>query len=116
LKVGRYVDEDSILVTCIAGSPATIGNVVLTNRKVAFNQQINSLTPTKQFDPLFIYCLFKFSKKQIQSSTTKGMKRIITKSVFENLEMINPPLRLQQKFASIVGDTESLRQSKSKAK
>ncbi len=38
------------------------------------------------------------------------MKRIITKSVFENLEMINPPLPLQQGFAAIVHSTEALRQ------
>lgn len=109
LNVGRFVEKDSILVTCIAGSPATIGNIVLTDRKVAFNQQINSLTPSSEFDPYFVYGLFRQCKKLIQESTTKGMKRIITKSVFENIELINPPIRLQRKYAKFVGQVEKLR-------
>src|SRR5262249_6231555 len=44
-QVGTVVGPGSLLVTCIAGSVASIGNVVLTNRRVAFNQQINSITP-----------------------------------------------------------------------
>lgn len=100
LNVGRYVEQDSILVTCIAGSANTIGNVVLTDRKVAFNQQINSLTPNENHEPLFIYFLFRNIKRYIQLSTTEGMKRIITKSAFENLELISPPLELQRLFCN----------------
>jgi type I restriction enzyme S subunit len=100
LNVGRYVEQDSILVTCIAGSANTIGNIVLTDRKVAFNQQINSLTPNENHEPLFIYFLFRNIKKYIQLSTTEGMKRIITKSTFENLELISPPLGLQRLFCN----------------
>lgn len=109
LQKGRSVSPNSVLITCIAGSPTTIGNVALTDRHVAFNQQINSLTPNKNYAPLFVYFLFKMSKRKVQESTTKGMKRIITKSVFENLELIAPPIKLQQQFADIVTQTEELR-------
>ena len=47
LSVGRSVEKNSLLVTCIAGSKKVIGNVAITDRKVAFNQQINSFTPDK---------------------------------------------------------------------
>ena len=100
LRVGRSVDKNSILVTCIAGSSATIGNVVLTDRMVSFNQQINSLTPNENYESLFIYFLFRNIKHHIQSSTTKGMKRIITKSSFEKLKLISPPLEAQTLFSS----------------
>lgn len=100
LRVGRSVDKNSILVTCIAGSSATIGNVVLTDRMVSFNQQINSLTPNESYEPLFIYFLFRNIKHHIQSSTTNGMKRIITKSSFEKLKLISPPLDAQTLFSS----------------
>ncbi|MEI6445013.1 MAG: restriction endonuclease subunit S [Nostocales cyanobacterium ELA583] len=101
-KIGRVVDSGSILVTCIAGSPTSIGNVALTNRKVTFNQQINSVTPNKNINSYFLYGLFQTCKPFIQRNTTLGMKRIITKSKFENLLLINPPLPLQEKFAQIV--------------
>lgn len=56
-KLGRIVSSNSILVTCIAGSKKSIGNCCLTDRTVAFNQQINAF---KSFDgfykPIFLYC------------------------------------------------------------
>lgn len=110
LKKARLVGSGSILVTCIAGSPTSIGNIALTNRKVAFNQQINAVTPYKDVDSFFLYGLFRIAKQLVQKSTTLGMKRIITKSKFENLELIKPPLPKQQKFADIVLKVEKLKE------
>jgi type I restriction enzyme S subunit len=109
LKSGRFVDSGSILVTCIAGSATSIGNVALTNRKVTFNQQINALTPKKDVNSFFLYGLFLTCKPFVQRNTTLGMKRIITKSKFENLLLIKPPLPLQEKFAQIAQKFERLR-------
>ncbi len=109
-KKARFVESGSILVTCIAGSPTSIGNVALTNRKVTFNQQINAVNPYQDVNPIFLYGLFKMSKQLIQKSTTLGMKRIITKSKFENLVLIKPPLNLQQKFANLVQKVEKLKE------
>ena len=109
LRKGRFVEPGSILVTCIAGSPTSIGNIALTDRKVAFNQQINAVTPHKDVDSTFLYGLFRVAKPLVQRSTTLGMKRIITKSKFENLVLIKPPLPLQQEFAHITHKFERLR-------
>ena len=43
--VARTAEPGSTLMTCIAGSPDCIGNVALADRRVAFNQQINAITP-----------------------------------------------------------------------
>jgi len=109
LRKGRSVEPGSILVTCIAGSPTSIGNIALTDRKVAFNQQINAVTPHKDVDSTFLYGLFRVAKPLVQRSTTLGMKRIITKSKFEKLVLIKPPLPLQQEFAHITYKFERLR-------
>jgi type I restriction enzyme S subunit len=109
LKNGRFVNPGSILVVCIAGSPTSIGNIALTDRRVAFNQQINAVTPYKGVDPIFLYGLFRVAKPQVQRSTTLGMKRIITKSKFEKLVLIKPSFPLQQEFAEIVQKYERLR-------
>ena len=98
LAKGRSAESGSILVTCIAGSAKTIGNVALADRKVTFNQQINSLTPNSNYNSIFIYSLFRSCKPIIQGNTTQGMKRIITKSVFEKLELISPPKHLQDEY------------------
>ena len=114
-KIGRMVEAGSVVVTCIAGSPTTIGNVALTDRLVAFNQQINSVTPYKGTDPYFLYGMLKVAKPLVQRSTTLGMKRIITKSKFENLVLIKPPQPQQQKFARIILKYERLKSQQREA-
>ena len=61
MKVGRTVDKDSILMACIAGSIASIGKVCVTDRTVAFNQQINAIVP-EEYNILFLYVLLQLSK------------------------------------------------------
>ena len=109
LESGRYVEAGSVLLVCIAGSAVSIGNAALTDRRVAFNQQINAVTPFEDVAPWFLYGLCLVAKPLIQRSTTEGMKRIITKSKLEQLLLIKPPLLLQQKFAQIVQKHERLR-------
>ncbi|WP_158238008.1 restriction endonuclease subunit S [Emticicia sp. TH156] len=55
LKLARMVDKGAILVTCIAGSLRSIGNVALTNRRVSFNQQINSISQNEKTNSMFLY-------------------------------------------------------------
>ena len=61
LKVGRSVEKDCILMTCIAGSIGCIGNVSVTDRKVTFNQQINGIIPNKN-NVWYLYVLFELSR------------------------------------------------------
>ncbi len=109
IEVGRIVEAGSLLLTCIAGSETSIGNVVLTDRRVAFNQQINAVTPHRGVDPRFLYGLFVTAKPMLQRSTTLAMKRMITKGKLEQLVLIKPPLPLQQKFAVLVERMQHLR-------
>lgn len=104
---GRVVPVNSILVTCIAGSLSCIGNVAITDREVTFNQQINAIIPYELLNYFYTYWLIKINKKYIQDSSTKGMKGMISKGVFQELEFIFPPLPLQEEFASIVEKVES---------
>src|SRR5438128_318153 len=62
IALGRVVGPGSLLVTCIAGSATSIGNVTITDRKVAFNQQINAVTPRTGVVPLFLYGLLLAAK------------------------------------------------------
>jgi type I restriction enzyme, S subunit len=108
MEVGRIVETGALLLTCIAGSETSIGNVALTDRRVAFNQQINAIIPHKDVDPYFLYGLFVTAKPLIQQNTTLAMKRMITKSKLEELILIKPPLTVQQKFAALVEQVERL--------
>jgi type I restriction enzyme S subunit len=109
LKKGRCVEAGGVMMTCIAGSLSHIGDVAVTNRKVAFNQQINAISSNHDVNPLFLYGMLKIAKPYIQHKATTGMKHIITKSKLEELVMIKPPLAEQERFASIVLRYERLR-------
>ena len=106
LEKGRFVKENSLLVTCIAGSVKSIGNASVANRTVAFNQQINAIEPNEDIDINFLYWMFRISKKYVQDQAGKGMKKMISKSTFEKITFPYPPKPLQNKFATIVQQVE----------
>lgn len=99
--LGRTVESGAVIVACIAGSLSSIGRASLVNRKLAFNQQINAIQPNSNISPTFLFYLIRNCSVYIQSHATKGMKKIITKGVFQNILFINPPNELQLKFESI---------------
>ncbi|MGC0949209.1 restriction endonuclease subunit S [Pantoea agglomerans] len=108
-RKARTVTSGALLVACIAGSTESIGRAALTNRKVSFNQQINAIQPGKDVNPLYLYALFKLSQAYIQSHAAKGMKKILTKSDFEKITMIKPPVETQNEFAAIAEKIEVLK-------
>ena len=109
LRYARTVEAGAILVACIAGSIQSVGRAALTNRKVSFNQQINAIQPNEEIEPLYLYWLFKISRKYIQDAASNGMKKILTKGGFEKIKMIKPPIELQNQFAQIIEKTEALK-------
>ena len=100
-KVGRTINANSILMTCIAGSISCIGNVAMTDRKVAFNQQINGIETLKN-NVNFMYIQFLLSKEYIQSTINMSLKGILSKGKLSELEFIFPPIELQNQFADMV--------------
>jgi type I restriction enzyme S subunit len=95
----RIAPRDAILVTCIAGSPACIGNCAMVDRAVAFNQQINSLEDMDG-NPHFFYAMLRLFKGIVQAASTKSMKGMVSKSRFESICIINPPRERQDLFAA----------------
>jgi type I restriction enzyme S subunit len=102
-KVARFAPAGSLLVACIAGSEKSIGRAALTNRPVAFNQQINSIIPHAGVSPLFLYFLLKVGRRYVQLAAGKGMKKIVNKSTFENIRFISPSEDDQLRFEIIAG-------------
>lgn len=101
MTVGRIVPAGSTLVTCIAGSPSCIGNAALTDRAVAFNQQINAVVPKAGIHPGFIYTQFLVGKKLVQAASTNSMKGMVSKGQFQEILFLHPPVEEQRKFGEI---------------
>jgi type I restriction enzyme S subunit len=108
LKKGRKMESGSILMVCIG---ATIGKVGFAEREVSCNQQINSLTVKKEFEPKFIY--YAMTSKEFQEKVLlegKGAQAtlpIINKSKWENLTISFPKSKEAQQ--TIVHRLDALR-------
>ena len=101
----RFVEAGSILMTCIAGSINCIGNVAVTDRRVAFNQQINAIVP-EQDEVLYLYWLMQLSKPMIHRTINMALKGILSKSQLSEIAFPFPPITLQEQFAAFVEQTD----------
>lgn len=106
----RFVESGSLLMTCIAGSLNCIGNVAVVNRRVAFNQQINAITPTHD-NVLYLYWLMILSKPTIHRTINMALKGILSKSQLSSIKFPFPPLPLQNQFAAFVERVDQQKQT-----
>ena len=101
----RFVEAGSILMTCIAGSIDCIGNVAVTDRRVAFNQQINAIVP-EQDEVLYLYWLMQLSKPMIHRTINMALKGMLSKSQLSEIVFPFPPITLQEQFVAFVEQTD----------
>lgn len=113
-SVGRVAPPGSILITCIAGSPNSIGNVAIADREVAFNQQINAVVPHDE-NTAFLFTQLLVGKRLIQAESTASMKGLVSKSRLEAVSLIYPPLDLQREFVKRFNCVERIRHLYAKA-
>ena len=104
MSVSRTVESGAILMACIAGSVSSIGRVCVTNRKVAFNQQINAIVPY-DYNILFLYAMLQISKEYLVDGINMALKGILSKSKLEEKTFFVPPIELQEQFATFVEQT-----------
>lgn len=97
---GRTAPAGSTLMTCIAGTPDCIGNVALADREVAFNQQINAITPYPGTDHRYLYVLLLVGKRLVQAASTNSMKGMVSKGRLEEVRVPSPPPKTQAAFGA----------------
>ena len=80
----------------------------MTDREVAFNQQINAFVPVNG-DGHFLYAQMLVGKRLIQEASTAGMKGMVSKGRFEQITLVVPPIELQREFARLVQAVQKLK-------
>ena len=98
----RIAKSGSILVTCIA----SIGKNTLVITDSAFNQQINSLTPSEKYSSYFLLTQSEIWSRYMLSVAGAGTMQIINKSDFSNIKTIVPSLPEQQAIGSFFQDLD----------
>ena len=103
--IGRVVEPGTILMTCIAGSLNTIGNVAVVDRTVAFNQQINALIPEK-YDSLVLYHLLQLLRPQLHEAANSALKCILNKGTLGDIVAIVPDEDAQKRFSAVAQQSD----------
>ncbi|WOV51380.1 restriction endonuclease subunit S (plasmid) [Enterococcus faecium] len=85
----RIAMKGSILVTCIA----SIGKNTLALSDVGFNQQINALTPNKEFDSYFLLSQSGKWSEKMKILAGRGTMQIVNKTDFSNITTYVPKYR-----------------------
>ena len=95
---------NSICVSCIGSD---LGKVVMLKDYSVTNQQFNSIIPSDEFCPDFIYYLMTIVGKELNFiGKTSTAVPIVNKSSFSNTEVAIPSLATQQKIANILSSLD----------
>ena len=102
----RLAPSGSLLMVCIG----TIGKCNVIDRECAFNQQINSLTPSSSVDPRYLLVAararsFQDTARKKSSSTTIA---ILNKGKWLSIPVPVPPLAEQKRIVDKVDDMLAL--------
>ena len=95
-KVGRCIEPNSILCTCIA----SIGKNTFVPVKCAFNQQINSLTPNETNYPYYLFTDSYHWSETMKKGAGGLTFQIVNKSEFSNINTFVPKYNEQR----LIGD------------
>jgi type I restriction enzyme S subunit len=88
-QFSRKAAANSVMMVCIG---ATIGKVAVCSEDVCFNQQINALTPRKEFDAELIYWQMRGNRFQnaVLQKSGQATLPIISKSKWQDLLVYLP--------------------------
>ena len=104
IRVARIVPKNTILVTCIA----SIGKNALLLEKASFNQQINSITPTKDNNAYFLLAQSNLWSYKMKQKCASGMMQIVNKNEFSELETKVPSKKEQIKIGILFYELDNL--------
>jgi len=104
LNVLRQLKANTVLITCIA----SLGKNAILRIEGACNQQINAISPNKDYNADFIYYLFEINKQYLLSNAGITATNIVSKTVFSTM-IFKVPLILEEQtaIANILSDMDN---------
>lgn len=103
--------KDTVMLT----TRAPIGKVAIAGKEMCTNQGFKNMICKDELNPIYLYFWLLFHKDYLNSLGVGATFKEISKKIVENIKIPLPPFPLQQKFASIVGQVEKMKESVKKA-
>lgn len=105
LSNDRIVQENSLMVTCIA----SIGKIALAKKQGITNQQINSILFNESFDPKYCYYLIKNNVNELIKLGGTTAVPIVNKADFEKIHLRHHSDKTeQQRIARILSTADAV--------
>ncbi|QUH24212.1 restriction endonuclease subunit S [Methanobacterium alkalithermotolerans] len=103
IKKARIVSKNSVLITCIA----SIGKNCIITENGSFNQQINAITPKKEFSHEFMYYIIDKNSEKLKKFAGITATPILNKKSFENMKFEFPCLDEQIKISNSLSSLDN---------
>lgn len=103
----QFIPADSVMVTCIGN---TIGKCAISSCESLTNQQINTIIPSKNTNPRFVYYLLINNCEVVRGFGLGGGSAtpIINKTAFSSIKVQVPPREAWNKIANILSIYDDL--------
>ncbi len=107
IKQSKLFLKNTIAITIAAN----IGDTKILNFDCYFPDSVVGFNVER---PLFVSSLFSYYKNKLEQQATKTAQKNINLQVLNNLDVLYPPIELQNKFASIVEKIEKIKVQENK--
>lgn len=105
-KCNLTVYPENTILIAMYGQGKTRGNVVLLRTQSTINQAFGAILASKNINQLFLLSLLKNSYSHIRSLGRGGNQENLNLDIVKSLDIINPPIDQQNKFAAIIEKIE----------
>ncbi len=102
----KWMPENTVVVAMYG---ATAGQVGLLKISTTSNQAVCGILPNKRFNPLYLFYAILSKKEWMISQCAGGAQPNISQAVIKKMEISEPPLREQDKFATFVEQIQKTR-------
>jgi type I restriction enzyme S subunit len=101
----QFIPPDAVMFTCIG---ATIGKCGIAPAECLTNQQINSVVANEHTDSKFLYYLLCHNVDLVKGLGGGAATPIVSKSKFEEVELLVPSFRGQQVISAVLSAYDDL--------
>lgn len=102
----KLIPKNSVIFTCVGD----LGICSITNEDIIMNQQLHSFQCKDEINNIFLMFNITMQKSYMYKMATSTTVPYMNKTTCNNIPTILPPIKLQNKFASIVKKIETIKE------
>ncbi len=102
----KVIPKDSVIMTCVGD----LGVVSIAKNEFVMNQQLHAFICSKRIKNIFLMFSLFFQKDYMLRMASSTTVPYMNKAICNSVPVLLPPIKLQNKFASIVEQVEQTKQ------